>query len=87
LSTYCGFQSQTSGSTALDTHIQNDPGHAIHTASIKRGALFRLSVTDATGEFNDAMMHLNTDRAGRKGFIVRVSLLRKPLCGLRTEDL
>lgn len=56
-------------STPLDTHIQYDSGDAIHTASIERGTFFCFSVTDATGEFNDAVMHLYTDRAGRKRFI------------------
>jgi hypothetical protein len=57
-------------SAPLYTHIQNDTGDALDAASISRGALFRFSVTDATGEFNDAMMHLDTDRAGRKGVIL-----------------
>jgi hypothetical protein len=57
-------------STPLDAHVQNDPGHAIDSASIQRGALLCLNVIDAAGEFNDAVVYLDTDRAGLQGFIL-----------------
>src|SRR5258708_24447954 len=67
MSLLCALSRQRS--TPLDTHIQYDAGRAVHPARIKRCPLFCLSVTDTTGEFDDAVMHLYTDRAGRKGFI------------------
>jgi hypothetical protein len=50
-------------STLFYTHVQNDPGHAAYASSTKCGAPFRFSVPDPAGEFNDAVMDLNTDRA------------------------
>jgi hypothetical protein len=50
-------------STLFHTHVQNDPGHAAYASSTECGAPFRFSVTDPAGEFNDAVMDLNTDRA------------------------
>jgi hypothetical protein len=66
-----GFCAWIRGASApLDTHIQNDAGYALDAAGVKRGALFGFNVTDATGEFNDAMMHFDTDRACRQGVIL-----------------
>jgi hypothetical protein len=53
------------GSTILDAQVENNAGNAGNATSVKLSALFSGGVVDATGEFDDAMMYLDTKRAGR----------------------
>jgi len=53
------------GSTILDAQVENDAGNAGNATSVELGALPSGGVVDATGEFNDAVMYLDTNRAGR----------------------
>jgi hypothetical protein len=60
-------------STLLDsaTHIEDDISHTFYTAGILHGVQLRFRVIDATNKFNDAVMHLDTDRVGGEGIVTR----------------